>query len=105
MKRLISLTPAEKRFLDDAVAAAERASGKKLNQPNRHIVLNRARAQIESQRQAERQRSAREEERQQAEFTWSRPRRRVADCHFRRFCGSSGRNSVVFTPVHSHSPP
>ncbi|EST83064.1 hypothetical protein ECA0157_15733, partial [Escherichia coli ECA-0157] len=26
------------------------------------------------QRQAERQRSAREEERQQAEFTWSRPR-------------------------------
>jgi acyl-CoA reductase-like NAD-dependent aldehyde dehydrogenase len=62
------------RFLDDAVAAAERASGKKLNQPNRHIVLNRARAQIESQRQAERQRSAREEERQQAEFTWSRPR-------------------------------
>ena len=88
MKRLINLTPAEKRFLDDAVAAAERASGKKLNQPNRHIVLNRARAQIESQRQAERQRSAREEERQQAEFTWSRPRwRRVADCHFRRFCG------------------
>ena len=73
MKRLINLTPAEKRFLDDAVAAAERASGK-LNQPNRHIVLNRARAQIESQRQAERQRSAREEERQQAEFTWSRPR-------------------------------
>ncbi|WP_319161650.1 hypothetical protein [Klebsiella pneumoniae] len=74
MKRLINLTPAEKRFLDDAVAAAERASGKKLNQPNRHIVLNRARAQIESQRQAERQRSAREEERQQAEFTRSRPR-------------------------------
>lgn len=31
MKRLINLTPAEKRFLDDAVAAAERASGKKLN--------------------------------------------------------------------------
>ena len=64
----------EKRFLDDAVAAAERASGKKLNQPNRHIVLNRARAQIESQRQAERQRSAREEERQQAEFTFGRVR-------------------------------
>ena len=73
MKRLINLTPAEKRFLDDAVAAAEGVR-QKLNQPNRHIVLNRARAQIESQRQAERQRSAREEERQQAEFTWSRPR-------------------------------
>ncbi|MFU8433305.1 hypothetical protein ACNAUK_26410 [Klebsiella pneumoniae] len=38
MKRLINLTPAEKRFLDDAVAAAERASGKKLNQPNRGSV-------------------------------------------------------------------
>ena len=74
MTRLTNLTPAEKQFLDDAVAAAERASGKKLNQPNRHIVLNRARAQIESQRHADRQRALREEERQQAEFTWSRPR-------------------------------
>lgn len=46
MKRLINLTPAEKRFLDDAVAAAERASGKKLNQPNRHIVLNRGRFRL-----------------------------------------------------------
>jgi acyl-CoA reductase-like NAD-dependent aldehyde dehydrogenase len=97
MKRLINLTPAEKRFLDDAVAAAERASGKKLNQPNRHIVLNRARAQIESQRQAERQRSAREEERQQAEFTWSRPRAASLIATFVGFVGSSGRNSVVFT--------
>ncbi|EKH1963618.1 hypothetical protein O6R28_004385, partial [Shigella flexneri] len=56
MNRLTNLTPAEKKFLDDAIAAAERASGKKLNQPNRHIVLNRARAQIESQRYADRQR-------------------------------------------------
>ena len=88
MKRLINLTPAEKRFLDDAVAAAERASGKKLNQPNRHIVLNRARAQIESQRQAERQRSAREEESGSRRNLPGRVRgRRVADCHFRRFCG------------------
>ncbi|MBJ3052942.1 hypothetical protein JGA95_23940, partial [Salmonella enterica subsp. enterica serovar Mbandaka] len=52
----------------------ERASGKKLNQPNRHIVLNRARAQIESQRYADRQRALREDERQQSEFAWSRPR-------------------------------
>ncbi|WP_439898152.1 hypothetical protein, partial [Escherichia coli] len=58
----------------DAIAAAERASGKKLNQPNRHIVLNRARAQIESQRYADRQRALREDERQQSEFAWSRPR-------------------------------
>lgn len=50
MSRLTDLTPAEKRFLEDAVAAAERAAGKKLNQPNRHIVLNQARAQIESAR-------------------------------------------------------
>ncbi|HHY1052978.1 hypothetical protein ACVUSQ_24110 [Escherichia coli] len=61
MARLTNLTPAEKKFLDDAVAAAERASGKKLNQPNRHIVLNRARAQIELQRYADRQRALRED--------------------------------------------
>ncbi len=65
MTRLTNLTPAEKKFIDDAIAAAERAAGKKLNQPNRHIVLNRARAQIESQRYADRQRALREDERQQ----------------------------------------
>jgi hypothetical protein len=65
--------PAEKKFIDDAIAA-ERAAGKKLNQPNRHIVLNRARAQIESQRYADRQRALREDERQQSDFAWSRPR-------------------------------
>jgi hypothetical protein len=74
MTRLTNLTSAEKKFLDDAVAAAERVSGKKLNQPNRRIVLNRARAQIESQRRADRQRALRDEERQQAVFAWSRPR-------------------------------
>ncbi|EGT5709445.1 hypothetical protein SNN71_004214 [Cronobacter sakazakii] len=74
MSRLTNLTPAEKKFLDEAVAAAEIVSGKKLNQQNRHIVLNRARAQIESQRHADRQRALRDEERQQADFTWSRPR-------------------------------
>ena len=74
MTRLTNLTAAEKKFLDEAVAAAERVSGKKLNQPNRHIVLNRARAQIESQRHADRQRALHDEERQQADFTWSRPR-------------------------------
>ncbi|HED2291088.1 TPA: hypothetical protein R4Y07_004786 [Escherichia coli] len=35
MTRLTNLTPAEKKFIDDAIAAAERAAGKKLNQPNR----------------------------------------------------------------------
>jgi len=74
MTRLTSLTPAEKKFLDDAVAAAELAAGKKLNQPQRHIVLNRARAQIESQRYADSQRVLRDEDRQQVNFAWTRPR-------------------------------
>lgn len=74
MTRLTSLTPAEKKFLDDAVAAAELAAGKKLNQPQRHIVLNRARAQIESQRYADSQRALRDEDRQQVDFAWTRPR-------------------------------
>ncbi|HEI8983176.1 TPA: hypothetical protein SLO92_005304 [Klebsiella pneumoniae] len=73
MARLDNLTPAEKKFLDDAIAEAERAAGKKLNKPNRHIVLNRARAQIESQRYAERQKALRDEERHQANFVWSKP--------------------------------
>ncbi len=41
MNRLTNLTPAEKKFLDEAIAAAERGSGKKQKQPNRHTVLNR----------------------------------------------------------------
>lgn len=74
MTRLNNLTAAEKKFLDDAVAAAERASGKKLSQADRRTVLERARGQIESQRYADQQRQAREEERQQANFVWSKPR-------------------------------
>jgi len=74
MTRVTNLTPAEKKFLDEAVAAAERASGKKLSQQQRRIVLDQARVQIESQRYADRQRALRDEERQQADFAWSRPR-------------------------------
>lgn len=74
MTRLTNLTPAEKKFLDEAVAAAERASGKKLSQQQRRIVLDQARVQIESQRYADRQLALRDEERQQADFAWSRPR-------------------------------
>ncbi len=59
MNRLTNLTPAETKFLDDAIAAAERASGKKLNHPNRHLVLHRARAQTEAQRYADPQRAYR----------------------------------------------
>ena len=74
MSRLSELTPAEKRFLDEAVAEAERIKGKKLNRPDRHIVLNQARAQIESARYAAKKQAERAEARQEAEFTWSKPR-------------------------------
>lgn len=74
MSRLTDLTPAEKRLLDDAIAEAERVKGKKLNRPDRYIVLNQARAQIESARYAEKMQAARAEARQEAEFTWSKPK-------------------------------
>ncbi|MDO1920478.1 hypothetical protein Q2378_25220, partial [Escherichia coli] len=60
MTRLTNLTPAEKKFIDDAIAAAERQAENLLNITNRHIVINRARAQVESQRYADRQRALRE---------------------------------------------
>lgn len=74
MSRLRDLTPAEKRFLDDALAEAERVRGKTLSRPEKHIVLSQARAQIESQRYAARKQAERAEASQQADFTWSRPR-------------------------------
>lgn len=74
MTRLTSLTVAEKAFLDEVVAATERAKGKKLSRPEKHIVLNQAREQIEARRYADRRRLEREEERQAAEFTWSKPK-------------------------------
>ena len=73
MKRLADFTPAEKKFIDDALAEAERVAGQKLNRPNRYIVINRARAQIESARYAEKKRLEREAERQAGSFTWSKP--------------------------------
>ena len=98
MTRLTNLTPAEKKFIDDAIAAAERAAGKKLNQPNRHIVLNRARAQIESQRYADRQRALREDERQQSDFCLVTSARRAADCGFWRFSGADAAKSPAIHP-------
>ena len=74
MSRLMDLTLSEKRFLDDALVEAERVKGKKLNRPEKHIVLNQARAQIESARYAAKMQAARAEARQEAEFTWSKPR-------------------------------
>lgn len=72
MHRLTSLTAAEKAFLDDAVAAAERAAGKKLPRPHRHAVLNQAREQILSQRYAAKCRLEREKESHAATFTWEK---------------------------------
>ena len=103
MNRLTKLTPAEKKFLDDAIAAAERASGKKLNQPNRHIVLNRARAQIESQRYADLQRTLREDERQQSDFTWTRARAAPLIAALGGLVVLTLRNRLPFTRVHSHA--
>ena len=80
-----------------------KASGKKLNQPNRHIVLNRARAQIESQRYADRQRALREDERQQSEFAWSRPRAAPLIAPFGGLVVLTLRNRLPFTRVHSHA--
>lgn len=72
MTRLTSLTPAEKAFLDDAVAEAERAAGKKLSRPHKNIILNQACDQIAAQRYAEKCRLEREQERHAAEFSWQR---------------------------------
>lgn len=74
MSRLTELTPGEKRFIDDAAAEAERVKGKKLNRPERYILLNQARAQIESARYAAKKQAEREKERHEAEFTWSKPK-------------------------------
>ena len=103
MNRLTNLTPAEKKFLDDAIAAAERASGKKLNQPNRHIVLNRARAQIELQRYADRQRALREDERQQSSLPGHVRARRALIAPFGGLVVLTLRNRLPFTRVHSHA--
>ncbi len=97
MTRLTNLTPAEKKFIDDAIAAAERAAGKKLNQPNRHIVLNRARAQIESQRYADRQRALREDGSSPILPGHVRARR-AADCGFWRFSGADAAKSPAIHP-------
>ncbi|WMY72580.1 hypothetical protein RHD99_13935 [Buttiauxella selenatireducens] len=70
---MTSLTPEEKKFLDDAVAEAERATGKKLNLPTRHIVLNRARVQIQAARYAAKKQLERDDERQESEYSWSKP--------------------------------
>ncbi|MEQ5412465.1 hypothetical protein ABN277_23365 [Enterobacter hormaechei] len=74
MNRLTSLTPAEKKFLYDAVSEAERVSGKKLSWPHKNIVLHQAREQIASQRYASQRSAEREQERHSAEFTWNKPK-------------------------------
>lgn len=72
-KRLSVVSKSEKQFLDDAVFAAERAKGKKLSGPEKKEVLRVARNQLLGQREAEAAKRARAEERQAAEFSWSKP--------------------------------
>ena len=97
MNRLTNLTPAEKNFLMMLLPQL-RASGKKLNQPNRHIVLNRARAQIESQRYA----TASVHYVRMSGSSPSLPghvrARRAADCAFWRF---SGADTPKLPAIHS----
>lgn len=72
--RLHVVSKAEKQFLDDAVFAAERANGQKLSGPEKKEVLRVAREQLLGQREAEAVKQARAEERQVAEFAWSKPK-------------------------------
>ena len=72
-KRLSVVSKSEKQFLDDAVFAAERAKGKKLSGPEKKEVLRVARNQLLGQREAETAKRARADERQAAEFSWSKP--------------------------------
>lgn len=70
--RLHVVSKTEKQFLDDAVFAAERAKGKKLSGPEKKEVLRVARVQLLGQREAEAAKQAWAEERQVAEFIWSK---------------------------------
>lgn len=72
--RLHVVSKAEKQFLDDAVFAAERAKGKKLSGLEKKEVLRVAREKLIGQREAEAAKQIRAEERQAAEFAWSKPK-------------------------------
>jgi len=72
--RLHVVSKAEQRFLDDAVFAAERAKGKTLSVLEKKEVLRVAREQLIGQREAEAAKEIRAEERQAAEFAWSKPK-------------------------------
>lgn len=72
--RLHVVSRTEKQFLDDAVFAAERAKGKKLSGSEKKEVLRVARNQLLGQREAETFQKARADERQAAEFAWSKPK-------------------------------
>jgi len=72
--RLHVVSKPEKQFLDDAVFAAARAKGKKLSGPEKKEVLRVAREQQLGQREAEATKQTRADERQAAEFAWSKPK-------------------------------
>lgn len=72
--RLHVVSKPDKQFLDDSVFAAERAKGKALSGPEKKEVLRVARDQLLGQREVEAAKQARADERQAAEFTWSKPK-------------------------------
>ncbi|MFK3882489.1 hypothetical protein [Pantoea agglomerans] len=69
--RLHVVSKPDKQFLDDSVFAAERAKGKALWSGKKRGV---ARDQLLGQREVEAAKQARADERQAAEFTWSKPK-------------------------------
>lgn len=71
--RITSLTPAEKKLLDDSLAARERVIGKPLKGTRRTAVLNAVREQILSQRRADAAKNQRTAERQATHYSWSKP--------------------------------
>lgn len=73
MSRIPDLTSAEKKFLEEAVFAAERAGGGRLAGDKKKTVQDQARRQILSAREARDAVGARDAERMDKEFTWSKP--------------------------------
>jgi len=71
--RTLLLTPAEKKFLDDTIAARELLLGKPLKGTRRTYVLNLAYEQIRSQRLADSAKNHRAAEHNAAQYSWSRP--------------------------------
>lgn len=74
MSRLTELTPAEQKIIDDAIAETERVKGRKLNRPDRNILVAQVLEQIGTARYVAKMQPEREEAQEDAKFTWSKSR-------------------------------